>query len=183
VLQKGRAVTATAKLSGWFGDFLKLPLADRVSITLQALQVVAIIAGGAWFIFEYRTSVANKAKEESLKYAARAYSSDLIGDMAAIQKPFFDPALTQQRREALVASVKSKDICPIDIFYRKYITAAYYSNEIEKMEFYGRLSEVMEFYKSLSTSGTCDLTTACNFFFQDAKKLIGNHCTFLITPL
>ena len=51
----------------------KSPGEERLGIVLQALQVAAIIVGGFWFLIEYRLNQQKEEREESLKYAAKAY--------------------------------------------------------------------------------------------------------------
>jgi hypothetical protein len=168
-------------VSGWLSDFRALPLGERVGIVLQALQVVAIVLGGGWFLLQYRMNVENTAREESLKYAVRAHKADLIDGLGKMQKPFMDHALRTKLASAIKTSFQAKDICAIDSFYRDQLSAAYYANEWEKETFFNALNGLVAFHTSLAicaNSGTCDLETACNFFFADAKQMLTRHCTY-----
>lgn len=148
---------------------------------MQAAQLLAIIVGGAWFLFQYRENVRDGQREQALKYATRAYESDLVRDLAVMQTPSQNSNFGPQLRDALRTSYSRKDICPIRVFYIESLIPLYYSTESERREFFRSLNGLLIFYKSLSVcvdSGACDLKTACDFFFRDAKALLGRHCTY-----
>lgn len=159
----------------------KSPFAATVGIALQSLQLIAIVAGGIWFLVQYRENAFNSQRQESLKYAAKAYEIHLMNDIAMMNKPFLDPEFKQRFIEVLRKSLADKDICPAISFYKAQLIPLYYSTEGEKQLFFNSMNELSVFYSSLAicvNSKVCDLETACNFFFYDAKAFLTRHCTY-----
>ena len=159
----------------------KSPLAEKVTILLQLFQLLAIILGGGWFLIQYHQTTVNQQRQESLKYAAKAYEIHITEDLAYMGKPFQDPEIKNELVSARDKSIKSADICPINSFYGTRLIPLYYSSLEGSDKFFKSLNELMVFYTSLSIcvkSDVCDLETACNFFFYDAKGFTTRHCTY-----
>jgi len=146
---------------------------------LQALQVSSIIIGGIYFLIQYELNIHNEQRKETLTYAEKVSGGALAGSLLDIGQPFQDPSLKPEFDAILKQAYADGDICPVYKFYYERFSPAYYKTEEERLAFHSRLLNLVRFYESMSicvNTKTCDLETACQFFFDDAKDLVSNHC-------
>jgi hypothetical protein len=146
---------------------------------LQTLQAISIIAGGIYFLIEYHNNNQTEHKKETLKYADAILEKELSDSLLDLDLPFQSAALKPEMDRVLTEGYQTGNICPTKTFYTDNFLSAYYQTDDDRKHFYSSLTNLTRFFKSISvcvSSGTCDLNTACDFFFDDAKDLVTDHC-------
>jgi hypothetical protein len=161
-----------------FGIYYRL-FRKNAATVLSGLQVISIILGGIYFLYQYSDNLDTARKKETLTYVSKSLDKELAGTQFDLDRPFQSPALKPEFDKVLREAFKSGDICPAQALYREKFLGAYFSNATERAGFYSKLSSRLRFFESLAicvNSKTCDPDTACAYFFDDAKTLITDNC-------